>query len=95
MLLPEKLVTDFLQNTNTDVIRTAKNLSDKSCVSFYACMIRLVGKDFFKDKKNKLYILSAINKGYQGRGEKKPRCLVSVIYGGDEKKKCFYLLTKA
>ena len=90
LLLPSQQLNDFMkENCNRNIIKVAKDLSDKSYVSFYACIIRLINEDFFQEKKNKLYILSSISEGLHNTNIKKPRCLISVIYNGNEKRKTF------
>jgi len=92
MLLPKSLLKEFLQNTDANIVSVAKELSAKSYVSLHSCFIRLINEDFFEEKINKLYILSTINEGYQNSGKRKPRCLISIIYN-DEKKRKFFLPT--
>ena len=90
LVLPPKLVQEYIDTLESnDIIYVAANLAKKAQTSLHASMLHLINNDFLDYDKSKLYILSSNNEGYRGRGEKKPRCILSAQYLNDNKKKAF------
>ena len=90
LILPNKIVKKYVDTLQSnDIINVAGNLARKSHSSLHASMLYLIKNDFLGSDKNKLYILSRISEGYRNRGEKKPRCVISIRFYSNNKKEAF------
>ena len=83
LLLPPFLIKKVLKSLQKkdDFPFIAKQLSQIGAVSLHVAFIQLLENNYF-NKKNKIYIISNVNKGLNGLKEEKPRCIASAIYLG-------------
>jgi hypothetical protein len=90
LVLPVHLVKEYLATLeNVDFISKATLLATKSQTSLHASVLHLINEGYLDDSKNKIYIFSQNSEGYHGRGIKKPRCIISIIYLNDDPRKYF------
>ena len=78
MLLPNSLVKKYISESQEPSIALAKTLADAFHVSIMATSIAFE-RFFCNTPLNKVYILSQFERGKNGFGIKKPRCVVCLV----------------
>ncbi|MDB5008526.1 MAG: hypothetical protein JWP45_2919 [Mucilaginibacter sp.] len=87
LILPTKILTEYLHEKNKYSIdyysNIIKEISQKANCGFQLVVLQLLESKLL-ERKNKLYILSTISKGYRNEGKHKPRCVIDAYFDENE-----------